>query len=146
MAVATLGSGLVDCHCHLSAPDFNSDLDDVLEKAKKANVIALVAVAEHAGEFERIMQLSERYPGFILPCLGVHPVQELSPEKSRSVALKDLDVALPITEKYKDRLLAIGEVGLDFTPKFAGTDEEKEEQRQVLIRQVQLARRLNVPL
>ena len=38
------------------------------------------------------------------------------------------------------------QVGLDFTPKFAGTDEEKEEQRQVLIRQVQLARRLNVPL
>ncbi|XP_057625779.1 putative deoxyribonuclease TATDN3 isoform X1 [Chionomys nivalis] len=148
-----VGSGLVDCHCHLSAPDFNSDLDDVLEKAKKANVIALVAVAEHAGEFERIMQLSERfplyllrYPGFILPCLGVHPVQELSPEKSRSVTLKDLDAALPIIEKYKDRLLAIGEVGLDFTPKFAGTDEEKEEQRQVLIRQVQLAKRLNVPL
>ncbi|XP_036057894.1 putative deoxyribonuclease TATDN3 isoform X3 [Onychomys torridus] len=125
MAMGTVGLGLVDCHCHLSAPDFNSDLDDVLEKAKKANVVALVAVAEHAGEFERIMQLSERYTGFILPCLGVHPVQELSPEKPRSVTLK---------------------VGLDFSPRFAGTDEEKEEQRQVLIRQVQLAKRLNVPL
>ncbi|XP_051042590.1 putative deoxyribonuclease TATDN3 isoform X3 [Phodopus roborovskii] len=146
MAVGTVGPGLVDCHCHLSAPDFNSDLDDVLEKAKKANVMALVAVAEHAGEFERIIQLSERYTGFILPCLGVHPVQELSPEKPRSVTLKDLDVALPVIEKYKDRLLAIGEVGLDFSPRFAGTDEEKEEQRQVLIRQVQLAKRLNVPL
>ncbi|XP_037067031.1 putative deoxyribonuclease TATDN3 isoform X7 [Peromyscus leucopus] len=146
MAMGPVGLGLVDCHCHLSAPDFNSDLDAVLEKAKKANVMALVAVAEHAGEFERIMQLSERYTGFILPCLGVHPVQELSPEKPRSVTLKDLDVALPIIENYKDRLLAIGEVGLDFSPRFAGTDEEKEEQRQVLIRQVQLAKRLNVPL
>ncbi|XP_037067028.1 putative deoxyribonuclease TATDN3 isoform X4 [Peromyscus leucopus] len=125
MAMGPVGLGLVDCHCHLSAPDFNSDLDAVLEKAKKANVMALVAVAEHAGEFERIMQLSERYTGFILPCLGVHPVQELSPEKPRSVTLK---------------------VGLDFSPRFAGTDEEKEEQRQVLIRQVQLAKRLNVPL
>lgn len=141
-----MGLGLVDCHCHLSASDFDNDLDDVLEKARKANVMALVAVAEHAGEFERIMQLSERYNGFVLPCLGVHPVQELSPEKPRSVTLKDLDVALPIIEKYKDRLLAIGEVGLDFTPRYAGTDEEKEEQRQVLIRQVQLAKRLNVPL
>ncbi|XP_011851529.1 PREDICTED: putative deoxyribonuclease TATDN3 isoform X1 [Mandrillus leucophaeus] len=138
--------GLVDCHCHISAPDFDRDLDDVLEKAKKANVVALVAVAEHSGEFEKIMQLSERYNGFVLPCLGVHPVQGLSPEDQRSVTLKDLDVALPIIENYKDRLLAIGEVGLDFSPRFAGTDEQKEEQRQVLIRQIQLAKRLNLPV
>ncbi|XP_043425325.1 putative deoxyribonuclease TATDN3 isoform X3 [Neofelis nebulosa] len=144
--MGAVGVGLVDCHCHLSAPDFDSDLDDVLEKAKKANVMALVVVAEHSEEFEKIMQLSERYKGFVLPCLGVHPVQGVSPEDQRSVTLKDLDVALPIMENYKDRLLAIGEVGLDFSPRFAGTDEQKEEQRQVLIRQVQLAKRLNLPL
>ncbi|XP_071456194.1 putative deoxyribonuclease TATDN3 isoform X2 [Marmota flaviventris] len=166
--MGAVGMGLVDCHCHLSASDFDSDLDDVLEKAKKANVMALVAVAEHSGEFEKIMQLSERYSGFILPCLGVHPVQEFSPEDQRSVTLKDqtqffthprqelyhqalpqlldLDLALPIIEKYKDQLLAIGEVGLDFSPRFANTDKQKEEQRQVLITQVQLAKRLNLPL
>ncbi|XP_066886187.1 putative deoxyribonuclease TATDN3 isoform X7 [Kogia breviceps] len=130
-----VGARLVDCHCHISAPDFDHDLDDVLEKAKKANVMALVVVAEHSGEFEKIMQLSERYNGFVLPCLGVHPVQGVSPKDQRSVTLKDLDVALPIIEYYKDRLLAIGEVGLDFSPRIAGTDEQKEEQRQVLIRQ-----------
>ncbi|XP_039737128.1 deoxyribonuclease TATDN3 isoform X4 [Pteropus medius] len=108
--------------------------------------MALVVVAEHSGEFEKIIQLSERYNGFVLPCLGVHPIQGLSPEDQRSVTLKDLDKALPIIENYKDRLLAIGEVGLDFSPRFAGTDEQKEEQRQVLIRQVQLAKRLNLPL
>uniref|UniRef100_A0A8D0T3E6 TatD DNase domain containing 3 n=1 Tax=Sus scrofa TaxID=9823 RepID=A0A8D0T3E6_PIG len=58
--MGTVGVGLVDCHCHLSAPDFDHDLDDVLEKAKKASVMALVVVAEHSGEFEKIMQLSER--------------------------------------------------------------------------------------
>uniref|UniRef100_A0A8C0MDW3 TatD DNase domain containing 3 n=2 Tax=Canis lupus familiaris TaxID=9615 RepID=A0A8C0MDW3_CANLF len=58
--MGAVGGGAVDCHCHLSAPDFDSDLDDVLEKAKKANVMALVMVAEHSGEFEKIMQLSER--------------------------------------------------------------------------------------
>ncbi|XP_022363979.1 putative deoxyribonuclease TATDN3 isoform X2 [Enhydra lutris kenyoni] len=146
VAMGAVGVGLVDCHCHLSAPDFDSDLDDVLEKAKKANVMALVVVAEHSGEFEKIMQLSERYKGFVVPCLGVHPVQGVSPGDQRCVTSKDLDVALPIMENYKDQLLAIGEVGLDFSPRFAGTDEQKEEQRQVLIRQVQLAKRLNLPL
>ncbi|XP_047560743.1 putative deoxyribonuclease TATDN3 isoform X7 [Lutra lutra] len=86
------------------------DLDDVLEKAKKANVMALVVVAEHSGEFEKIMQLSERYKGFVVPCLGVHPVQGVSPGDQRCVTSK---------------------VGLDFSPRFAGTDEQKEEQRNV---------------
>ncbi|NXL89219.1 YNF8 Deoxyribonuclease, partial [Alectura lathami] len=87
-----------------------------------------------------------RFPGFVLPCLGVHPVQEVSPAEQRSVTLKDLDAALPLIELHKDKLVAIGEVGLDFTPRFASTDEQKEEQRQVLIKQVELARRLDLPL
>uniref|UniRef100_A0A452S8F8 TatD DNase domain containing 3 n=1 Tax=Ursus americanus TaxID=9643 RepID=A0A452S8F8_URSAM len=138
--MGAVGVGFVDCHCHLSAPDFDSVCKG------EANVMALVVVAEQSGEFEKIMQLSERYKGFVLPCLGVHPVQGVSPGDQRSVTLKDLDVALPIMENYKDQLLAIGEVGLDFSPRFAGTDEQKEEQRQVLIRQIQFAKRLNLPL
>ncbi|KAF2984915.1 hypothetical protein EK904_013151, partial [Melospiza melodia maxima] len=58
----------------------------------------------------------------------------------------DLDPALPLIERYKDKLVGIGEVGLDFTPRFASTDEQKEGQRQVLIKQVELARRLDLPL
>ncbi|XP_037352814.1 putative deoxyribonuclease TATDN3 isoform X2 [Talpa occidentalis] len=139
-------AGLVDCHCHLAAPDFDCDLADVLEKAKKANVRALVVVAEHSGEFEKIIQLSERYDGIILPCLGVHPVQEHPTGDQRSVTLKDLDGALPIIQNYKDRLLAIGEVGLDFSPRFAAMDEQKQEQREVLTRQIQLAKSLDLPL
>ncbi|XP_072503978.1 putative deoxyribonuclease TATDN3 isoform X2 [Notamacropus eugenii] len=87
-----------------------------------------------------------RYMGFVLPCLGVHPVQGLPPEDQRSVTLQDLEIALPVIEGYKDRLLAIGEVGLDFSPRFARTEEHKEEQRQVFSKQIQLAKRLNLPL
>uniref|UniRef100_A0A8C3CY98 TatD DNase domain containing 3 n=1 Tax=Cairina moschata TaxID=8855 RepID=A0A8C3CY98_CAIMO len=112
----------------------------------QAAVAALVVVAEQAAEFRTVMELSERFPGFVVPCLGVHPVQEVSPEEQRSVTLKDLDAALPLIELYKDKLVAIGEVGLDFTPRFASMDEQKEEQRQVLIKQVELARRLDLPL
>ncbi|XP_028902784.1 putative deoxyribonuclease TATDN3 isoform X1 [Ornithorhynchus anatinus] len=146
MAAAAWARGPVDCHCHIAHHHFHLDLEDVLERAKKANILALVAVAENSGEFERIMQLSERYKGFILPCLGVHPVQELPPETQRSVTLRDLDVAIPVIERYKNHLLAIGEVGLDFSPRIAGSDDQKEEQRQVLIRQIQLAKRLDLPL
>ncbi|XP_032803963.1 deoxyribonuclease TATDN3 isoform X3 [Petromyzon marinus] len=115
---------LVDCHCHMTAEDFDADIAEVIEKAKKAGLVALVSVAEHHGEFARILELSERFPGFVLPCLGVHPVQG-SPCQPRSATL---------------------EVGLDFSPRVAKTEQDKQGQREVLSRQVALALRLDLPL
>ncbi|XP_037342844.2 tatD DNase domain containing 3-like isoform X1 [Pungitius pungitius] len=138
--------GYIDCHCHMSAGDFDKDIDEVVENSKKAGLLALVAVAEHSGEFEKIIELSKRFPGFVFPCLGVHPVQEISPEQQRGASLRDLDAALPIIEKYKDPLVAIGEVGLDFTPRYVKDESDKESQRQVLIRQAQIAKELDLPL
>ncbi|XP_070777138.1 putative deoxyribonuclease TATDN3 isoform X3 [Enoplosus armatus] len=117
--------GYVDCHCHISAEDFDKDIEEVVENSKKAGLLALLAVAEHAGEFEKIIELSQRFPGFIFPCLGVHPVQEVSPEQQRGASLQ---------------------VGLDFTPRYVSNDTDKESQRQVLIRQAQIAKELDLPL
>ncbi|XP_056867542.1 tatD DNase domain containing 3-like [Takifugu flavidus] len=135
-----------DCHCHISARDFDRDIDEVIKNSQKAGLLALLAVAEHAGEFDRIIDLSQRFPGFIFPCLGVHPVQEVSPGQQRGAVLQDLDAALPLIERYRDHLVAIGEVGLDFTPRYVSGDAEKDNQRQVLIRQAQLAKELDLPL
>ncbi|XP_078413166.1 putative deoxyribonuclease tatdn3 isoform X3 [Cetorhinus maximus] len=139
-------SGFIDCHCHLAAPDFLTDINTVIEQAKKAGLLALVAVAEHSGEFERLIELSDKYSGFVLPCLGVHPVQGNPPHEQRAATLQDLQAALPLIEKYKEYLLAIGEVGLDFTPRFASTEAQKNEQRKVFIEQIQIAKRLDLPL
>ncbi|XP_071380628.1 putative deoxyribonuclease TATDN3 isoform X4 [Centroberyx affinis] len=117
--------GYVDCHCHISAGDFDKDIDEVIENSKKAGLLALLAVAEHAGEFDKIIQLSQRFPGFIFPCLGVHPVQEVSPEQQRGASLQ---------------------VGLDFTPRYVSNETDKESQRQVLIRQAEIAKHLDLPL
>ncbi|TNM95834.1 hypothetical protein fugu_016917 [Takifugu bimaculatus] len=137
--------GYIDCHCHISARDFDRDIDEVIKNSQKAGLLALLAVAEHAGEFDRIIDLSQRFPGFIFPCLGVHPVQEVSPGQQRGAVLQDLDAALPLIERYRDHLVAIGEVGLDFTPRYVSGDAEKDNQRQVLIRQAQLAKGTGSP-
>uniref|UniRef100_A0A4W5PJ65 TatD DNase domain containing 3 n=1 Tax=Hucho hucho TaxID=62062 RepID=A0A4W5PJ65_9TELE len=133
--------GFIDCHCHISAGDF-----DKVGLLRNAGLLALLAVAEHVGEFEKIIQLSQRFPGFIFPCLGVHPIQGTAPEPQRGALLQDLDSALPLIEKYKDHLVAIGEVGLDFTPRFVSGDADKDSQRQVLIRQAEIAKQLDLPL
>ncbi|XP_067901102.1 putative deoxyribonuclease tatdn3 isoform X7 [Heterodontus francisci] len=118
-------NGFIDCHCHLAAREFLTDIDAVIEQAKKAGLLALVAVAEHSGEFERLIELSDKYTGFVLPCLGVHPVQGNSPQEQRAATLQ---------------------VGLDFTPRFASTEAQKNEQRKVFIEQIEIAKQLDLPL
>uniref|UniRef100_A0A8C4J5R3 Uncharacterized protein n=1 Tax=Dromaius novaehollandiae TaxID=8790 RepID=A0A8C4J5R3_DRONO len=71
-----------------------------------------------------------RYPGAVMPCFGVHPIR--SGAEGRSVLLQDLESALPLFDKYKDKLVAIGEVGLDFTPWLVPTPQQREEQQRVL--------------
>ncbi|NXY89168.1 TATD3 deoxyribonuclease, partial [Alcedo cyanopectus] len=106
-------AGPVDCHCHLAAPCFRTRGGGFC--VPQAAVSALLVVSEQAGEFRSVLELSERFPGFVLPCLGVHPVQEVSPKEQRSATLKDLDAALPLIELYKDKLVGIGEVSSNLT-------------------------------
>ncbi|XP_038072451.1 putative deoxyribonuclease TATDN3 [Patiria miniata] len=136
----------IDAHCHLSAGEFNEDIGDVIERAKQVGVRAALVVAEHQGEFSRILELSQQYAGFIMPCLGIHPVQGDPTKEQRGVRHSDLEGAVEFIEAHSDELVAIGEVGLDFTPRFVKTDQEKQEQREVLIRQIELAKRLHLPL
>ncbi|XP_062827998.1 putative deoxyribonuclease TATDN3 isoform X6 [Anolis carolinensis] len=117
--------GAVDCHCHLAAPEFEGDIECVLEEARK------------------VLRICLWMPG--------NPSNSKQSNRTRTQCyfagdMEDLDEALPLIELYKDHLLAIGEVGLDFTPRIASTEEQKEGQRQVLIKQIQLAKQLDLPL
>lgn len=138
--------GFIDCHCHISAEEFISDIDEVIERAKKAGVKALVAVTENGNEFERVIAISRRYCAFIVPCFGIHPVQGAPPHKQCSATLKDLEPVLPLFSKYKDELAGIGEVGLDFTPWYASSSEQREEQMDVFRKQLEIAKQLDLPV
>ncbi|KAI6242726.1 hypothetical protein M3Y99_00178700 [Aphelenchoides fujianensis] len=119
---------MIDCHCHLADEAFDSDLGDVIQRAKEAGVEAAIVVAEFADQFDRVLNLAVEYPDFCFPALGLHPVQR----GNRSAA---------------DRLAAVGEVGLDFTPRYVPNgDEDKREQREVFRRQIELANELQIPV
>ncbi|CAH3111565.1 unnamed protein product [Porites lobata] len=91
-----------------------------------------------------MLDLHKRYPDFIAPCLGVHPVQSLTPD--RSATLQDLEGVEEFIRKNHEELVAIGEVGLDFTPRFIQKEEDKEIQREVFSKQIKLALELDLPL
>lgn len=66
---------MIDCHCHLADEEFANDIDEVIDRAKQSGVTGAIVVAEFASDFDRVLQLSEMYQGFLFPCLGLHPVQ-----------------------------------------------------------------------
>ncbi|MED6240474.1 hypothetical protein ATANTOWER_021705 [Ataeniobius toweri] len=59
---------------------------------------------------------------------------------------QDLDAALPHFYSHRERLVAIGEVGLDFTPWCAPTQQDRDDQMKVFIRQLDVALELDLPV
>lgn len=129
---------LYDCHCHLHDAAFDDDRAEVIERAREAGVVRVLAVAEDLADAHRLLEIAELHGGFIVPALGVHP--------DRAAAVSDAEVAdvLDLARSRARGLGAIGEVGLDYRP--CWDDRARERQRDVLRAMVLLARELSLPL
>lgn len=138
--------GFVDCHCHISAREFEEDLAAVIQRTREAGIETLVSVTEEPGEFERVLQLQDRYPDLVAPCFGVHPLQVDGGSEQRCVKSQDLDAALPLFYQHRERLAAIGEIGLDFTPWCAPSQRDRDDQMKVFIKQLSIAKELDLPV
>lgn len=150
-----LPAAFIDCHAHLADAAFAEDVDDVIGRAVANGVRHAVVVSEGVDNFDRIFELQSRHPDFIQPCLGVHPVQQVGgpgllvggESRNRCVQLEDLEVrAMQSMESAADRLIGVGEVGLDFTPHWCPDEAAREVQKAVLRRQVEFALRHDLTL
>ncbi|XP_028395872.1 putative deoxyribonuclease TATDN3 isoform X2 [Dendronephthya gigantea] len=102
----------IDCHAHLSANEFDEDIDVVLSQAKEVGVGAILAVTEFKSEFEKVISLSERFPDIVAPCLGIHPVQGDPKKKQRPANPEDLVGVEEFIRLHREKLFAIGEIEL----------------------------------
>lgn len=125
---------LFDAHAHLAAPDFADDLPDVLARAQSAGLCGVVTVGETPADAERILALAARYP-LVKPAAGLFPTI-LDPAAAADV--------LALIRRNADRLVAIGEVGLDRW--MVKTDEERRAQEDIFAGFVALANELDLPL
>lgn len=145
-------SGIVDVHTHLTDSSLFQDIRNIIDRALQNDVRAALVVAEKFAEFSSVLELSERYPKFVVPCLGVHPIQatgkidEKGIEIKRSVIVQDYDGVEEAIEKAMNVIGCIGEIGLDFSPRFCPTSDDKEVQKLILTRQVRLAQRLDLSI
>jgi len=96
---------LVDSHCHLNYPGLIEELPEVLERARKAGVGAMVCICSRMGEFAAIQAIAEDNPD-IYCSVGVHP------HDSGNEAPIELHALIKAAEHPK--VVGIGETGLDF--------------------------------
>lgn len=66
---------MIDCHCHLADKAFDNDVELIIQRSKEAKVEGIVVVAEFFSDFDKIIELGDKNPNFIYPCLGIHPIQ-----------------------------------------------------------------------
>jgi len=98
----------IDTHCHLDASEFEADRDAVRERASRTGVAHCVLPAVSVKNFETVRNLAHRHGDSY--ALGIHP---LCTGRASDADLERLDRAL--TENRDDpRLVAVGEIGLDF--------------------------------
>jgi len=96
---------VIDSHCHLDFEDFDKDFCSVIKRAHSNSVKGLQTICTRLEEFENIWSIAKSYKG-IWCSVGVHPhnVEESSP-----FTIDDI-----VTLANRDRVIGIGETGLDF--------------------------------
>jgi len=123
---------LIDTHAHLFHDDYKDRLDEVLQRAREADVAAVICVGLDLPTSEQAITIAETYPN-VWAAVGVHPHDA---GDAPTDAQKRLE-ALAAHEK----VVAIGETGLDYHRNLS----PPEMQRSLFQGQLELARSLDLP-
>ena len=127
------GAKLIDTHCHLDMSAYAADFEAVLARALAAGVTRIISVGIDPASSRLAIELAEQHEG-IHATVGVHPhnVAELS----------EADYAELRGLCSHPKVVAYGEIGLDYVKNYAPVALQKEH----FARQVALARELQLPL
>lgn len=125
---------IFDTHAHYFKTDFGRELDGVLAGLPDKGVERVIAVGCDVESSEEQAELAERY-GFVYAAAGVHP------EYADGLAEDWLDRIRGLLAR--DKTAALGEIGLDYHGAYSPS---RELQREVFVRQLELARELDVPV
>lgn len=130
----------IDTHCHLDAPEFAPDVAAVRERARARGVAHCVLPAVQAQDFERVRTLAHESGDSY--ALGIHP---LYVKQAQDDDLARLDAALT-AQRDDPRLVAVGEIGLDyFVPELCASPL-RERQEFFYVEQLKLARQHGLPV
>lgn len=125
----------IDSHAHLDDSAFDSDREAAIERARAVGLQYLLAIGGGTGPDDLAVSLpiAEGHE-WIYAAVGIHPHEAIKAEERHYDLLR--------TETGKPKVVAVGEIGLDYYYDHS----PREVQKQVLIRQLEIAEELKLPI
>ena len=130
----------IDTHCHIDAPEFDADQAQVRSLAAGRGVVHCVYPAVEVANFPAVRHAAQAYGDSY--ALGIHPlyVGRAAPD---DLAVLDAELA---ARRDDPRLVAVGEIGLDFFVPALCTPAMRERQEFFYRQQLKMARRHGLPV
>jgi len=124
---------LIDSHAHLDMKQFDSDRDQVIERAKSAGVQHIICVGIDIKSSQNALELTTHYPS-LFATAGIHP------HNADNANNNDLEQITRLAQH--DKIIAIGEIGLDFFRNRSA----RQNQIEVFTQQLDIAISLDLPV
>lgn len=148
---------LFDNHAHYNDEKFNEDRDEIINKIYESGVTKIICAGYSVESSKKALEIANNY-NFIYTTAGISPNdipgrvqdEDLEGKTDEEIAklftesLQTVDNQLNEIEQIaqNEKVVAIGEIGLDYY----WNKKNKELQKQVFIKQIELANRLNLPI
>lgn len=124
---------MIDVHCHL---EYIEEPEKVIFEAKEKGMKGIVSSVADPKEAKKMLELQEKFSDFLFLALGFHP------EYIEEYSEKEIEEYFNFIREQKGKIVAIGEVGLDYFH----DSENKEKQKEIFRKFIDLAKELNLPL
>lgn len=124
---------LIDTHCHLTFEQLASDINGVLARSTAAGINKWITVGTDPKHNREAVEMAEKYEN-IYAAVGIHP------HDAKDVTAQTIDELKEIAGN--DKVVAIGETGLDFHYNFS----KQPDQKRIFAAQLQIAYELNLPV
>lgn len=138
---------MIDCHTHLTHPEFDADRAEVVARARRAGVERIAIVGQDEAENRQVLALARAGEGAgapveYLPFLGLHP--DRFGDAREPISPAEVERICAMIRAERAALTGIGEVGLDYW--YCRDEARRELQRAALTRLADLAVALDLPL
>lgn len=127
---------MIDVHCHLEQKDYQKDRERVIKESQK-RLKSIISCCSSLDDFDLTLKLVEKYKNFVFATFAIHPLQV------KRISEQEIENFFRKIKKYQQKIVGIGETGLDYTIE---KESFRKKQKELFLKFIQLAKELEKPL